>query len=401
MSVVSTEPAEKFAGQRQDIKSLTDDITRLWLHESVDELGQVLEKATQEFSDVMLQLWWVRYALTWSEPSIAEQRVDQSLHRFGPHPSLLLCKLEALILQCKYDQAAALIEKILANKIDGRFRKILELLLEANYARGEVLRRWGGLENCQRTSRDYQTLCINLDASTERMKRVSRETSRFGIELVRVPGVSGGYLPDLVSLGLTKEKSAKMKGTLGCFMSHVRAWELTLTADCEFSLVIEDDAKFVLPPPPEIYCLLERDFDIYFVNEGILPHHIERNSASFQYLPLGSVIRHQLPKWNAPGAYGYFLSRSGAARLLEFVKLDGLLGDVDWRLVFYSLGGAWREEVRPGTFAHNTLTHHAQVCANRPSIRAYAASLAITGTYWGGSLRQTRNGFEHAFLEAR
>jgi hypothetical protein len=95
--------------------------------------------------------------------------------------------------------------------------------------------------------------------------------------------------------------------------------------------------------------------------------------------------------WNAPGAYGYFLSRRGAERLLELVARDGFTGDVDWRFIAYSIGKADREGLPPESFAFTALGRHLPCIAARPPIAGWCLypALFVPGRF--GSTRMADN----------
>jgi len=55
--------------------------------------------------------------------------------------------------------------------------------------------------------------------------------------------------------------------------------------------------------------------------------------------PVAASVAKKTRSWNAPGAYGYFLSRRGAERLLDLGRAPTACpATVDWRLIAYSIG---------------------------------------------------------------
>ena len=53
------------------------------------------------------------------------------------------------------------------------------------------------------------------------------------------------------------------------------------------------------------------------------------------FVTVGEALEAGQEKLRAPGTYGYFLSRAGAAQLIARCDEDGFHGDVDWRITAY------------------------------------------------------------------
>ena len=98
------------------------------------------------------------------------------------------------------------------------------------------------------------------------------------------------------------------------------------------------------------------------------------------------------------GTYGYFVSREGARKLLDMVAQDGLVGDVDWRLMLYA---ASDESINAAAseFMVRTLGMHRGYRKSTGQLKALVAPPAIVKTYSGGSIRGIINEFEHAYDE--
>jgi hypothetical protein len=102
--------------------------------------------------------------------------------------------------------------------------------------------------------------------------------------------------------------------------------------------------------------------------------------------PLGSVgHRHLALDGTVDG------DRGGAGELLDRVARDGFAGDVDWRLVAYSLSRADAERLPPDGFAIGALSrHHALIDADRP-LAAYCFYPALLQPGRVGSVRKADN----------
>ena len=180
----------------------------------------------------------------------------------------------------------------------------------------------------------YAVAVINLDRNPERMVDLRRGFAGSAPGLHRIPGVLGSALPDAEVLRLGGDLG--MRGTLGCFLSHVAAWRWMLAQGLSHCLVVEDDVMALLDLPAGLGALgLPAAFDVCFVNDRLQP--ALAGADEFQAVPLARALQDFAPKANAPGADGYLVSAAGARRLLEWVAADGCGDDVDWRLLAYGL----------------------------------------------------------------
>lgn len=180
-------------------------------------------------------------------------------------------------------------------------------------------------------------LCINLESDRDKLEQTSR---LFGtlpfVDFRRSPGVLTRDLPVAAMRALTRSEAIR-RGTLGCFLAHVAAWEAVAEGP-GWSLIIEDDARpirldrlYATDIPP--------DAELVFVNLGGNPLLPVVDPARPLCSPLRSLLlaKRALPPQRGaePGAYGYLLAPEGARKLLDAVAQDAFHGHVDWRLLRY------------------------------------------------------------------
>lgn len=97
------------------------------------------------------------------------------------------------------------------------------------------------------------TLVINLERSTERLRRIGTTLDLQGIRWERLPAVDGRALDqatvarslDVYSFG-RQHGMTPLPGELGCYLSHVEAFKRLMASPFEFGLILEDD---VVPQP--------------------------------------------------------------------------------------------------------------------------------------------------------
>lgn len=239
----------------------------------------------------------------------------------------------------------------------------------------------------------YAVALINLDRNARRRQDIAREFRRSRAPMFRVPGVLGSALPEAAIARLGGDPA--MRGTLGCFLSHVAAWEAMLARGLPHCLVIEDDVVPLLPLPPGLGGLsLPPDYDICFVNDRLQPRWPAGHVAlqpGFTTAPFADAFATFAPEDNAPGADGYLLSAAGARKLLRWVREDGLGHDVDWRLVCYALTAAEAATLAPHGHAHAVLKEMKHRYRRTDRLHAHVLHPALIRTVPISSDREDEN----------
>jgi len=187
-----------------------------------------------------------------------------------------------------------------------------------------------------------QALVINMDEDTDRFARLSDDFREIDmVRLERVVGVNTRELPRLALDKLTDYSTVNPpKGTLGCFLAHIKAWETIADSNMKWTLVLEDDAlplSFSRFNPSAI----PDDAEIIFVNQRACPV-VEPISANAEpgFMQTSELLFYKsklTTLQSPPGLEGYILTRAGAISLINAVKVDGFRGHVDWRVFRYTL----------------------------------------------------------------
>jgi len=177
-------------------------------------------------------------------------------------------------------------------------------------------------------------LVINLARDRERRDAVLGQFAGLpGLQPEIVTGIYGTSLPDSVCEALVREKRwAKNKGTIGCFLSHVKAWEEVARISSRFAIVLEDDINVsALKHLPSLD--LPADADIVFINDRMSPGD---GLGAPIALPIARALRRLEAVRGGPGGDGYLLTPAGAAKLLAACGTDFYFGHVDGRLLRYA-----------------------------------------------------------------
>jgi glycosyl transferase family 25 len=93
-------------------------------------------------------------------------------------------------------------------------------------------------------------LVINLDRSPARMQRTREQLEQLGLAFERVPAVEGTALsPAEVHrhyderLNRRGHHTAMTPGEIGCYCSHLKAWQLILERRLPHAIILEDDVE--------------------------------------------------------------------------------------------------------------------------------------------------------------
>ncbi len=176
---------------------------------------------------------------------------------------------------------------------------------------------------------------------------------------------------------LGRRVSSELKGTLGCFLGHVAAWEAFLATEHQAVLVVEDDTTFRFDLPKSVTAFgVPENYDYCFITAGIAAPIRARPGAASEFVavPVDQAIKTLWSTVRVPGTQGYLLSRPGAEALLRRTEEDGFFGDIDWRLVAYSFERKLLGSLPQSTFAHEALTAQFDVIASHPPMRGFALS---------------------------
>lgn len=103
----------------------------------------------------------------------------------------------------------------------------------------------------RKTYRGVATYLINLDRSKERLKYVLPKVEKLPFPFQRVAAIDGQTLSDQE----VREKvdfptylnllgHLPKRGTIGCYLSHIKAWQTFINSNSEFALILEDDIDF-------------------------------------------------------------------------------------------------------------------------------------------------------------
>jgi GR25 family glycosyltransferase involved in LPS biosynthesis len=209
--------------------------------------------------------------------------------------------------------------------------------------------------------REFPVYVINRSCDHDRLNSFSARSKKWGVYYELVEGVD---LRETINpLRRYQNRIANtcyasqnfIKGIYGCFLGHRRAWQKIVNSGVEWALVCEDDARFLGPLPLKIRDFgIPSDAEIVFCNlrmaEGFLGDVLlmgSNNGKIFSPIKVEEALDALLDfrqAFNAPGGDGYLLSNIGARKLLSNFEESQMAFDVDWFMLFNSIGDKSMED---------------------------------------------------------
>jgi glycosyl transferase family 25 len=148
-----------------------------------------------------------------------------------------------------------------------------------------------------------------------------RQAASRGLVFERVSAIDGTTLSEsdlsFHHRRCTPNRSISF-GELGCFLSHVQIWKRMVGEHTDWAFIAEDDLHFGEGAEP----FLNRD-DWLLAGVDIVKAETMLTGVELSAVPLAASFGHQLRLLRSfhGGSAGYFLSKTGASRLLAFVEV--------------------------------------------------------------------------------
>lgn len=165
----------------------------------------------------------------------------------------------------------------------------------------------------------FKVFLINLDSSTERFMFMDEQLKKLGIEYQRVSAVYGKDLPDTdiakvydSQINLQKYDKKLSLGEIGCYLSHIKCWQMILEQQLDYALILEDDS--ILDPELLKVMLhiknLSANWDYIKLCHGRKQKGIVKSTVLDERFSLSTCLK--LPS----STRGQFVSQAGAHKLL-------------------------------------------------------------------------------------
>lgn len=176
---------------------------------------------------------------------------------------------------------------------------------------------------------------VNLDRSVDRWNRMQALFQDLGLDVVRLPAVDGRKKDpeELRNMRPTlSERHFWLKemtpGEMGCYLSHLKAWNALLETKDEWALIMEDDL-FVRENAKDFISdesWIPEGVDLIQMTASKEPAE-ELREKDFK-MAIGKDARLvKVLKWGNMGTVAYMINRKGAAAMISISKK--ILGPVD------------------------------------------------------------------------
>lgn len=177
-----------------------------------------------------------------------------------------------------------------------------------------------------------QTYLINLDRAESRLEHMINKLSELEISYVRVSAVDSAAMTEREYQSFCDKigrKTWKKEGSIGCFLSHYKAWELVAAGDDEYAMILEDDMHFSADAKKLLANRewLPKDFDIVRLETSTCKALLENVKDLSTENSTRSLAKLLSTTWCAGS---YIISKKCARKLLEvdpinYRVVDGFL----------------------------------------------------------------------------
>ena len=174
---------------------------------------------------------------------------------------------------------------------------------------------------------------ITLKSDKPRYNRVLKiqKTSNFDIKIMdAIDGktISKNFLNFLLQNNAINKQIIKKftKGTIGCYLSHMKTWTNIRKHNFNHTIILEDDFKLANNFQEKINLVIEElpeDYDICYFFYHPYSKKYYKNFNKFEIYGK-KYIRRQVPTW---GLVGYMVSLEGAKKLID--KCHTMTGHID------------------------------------------------------------------------
>jgi len=162
---------------------------------------------------------------------------------------------------------------------------------------------------------------INLDKAKDRLEQINPLLADVGLPVIRFSAVYGKdltdeYIDSIVDYDSYEKFLAKEpgKGTIGCYLSHVKTWEEFLKSDYEYAFIFEDDVSFDPRQVKEVYNELLEKKQLWDISSLDINHR----GSPVMISKLSNNLNLVIYKYKVTNAGCYIINRTAALQLLKY-----------------------------------------------------------------------------------
>lgn len=198
-----------------------------------------------------------------------------------------------------------------------------------------------------------EIIALSLKTDEARRKRLADSLAPFGLRFHWLEGIDArGWTPQEAHRHMDKTSVfcnlsyEPNPGAIGCYLSHLKAFEYLLNSDQQALIILEDDAQISADFAQYLPCLAAAStaLDVIFLNDCRPARPSKQIGTSDQGLAF------HFKRYANIGAFGYVINRKAASLILERHAKFGIEIDT-------LLNGWWRSGLYVATTSTD-LVHH-------------------------------------------
>jgi glycosyl transferase, family 25 len=180
----------------------------------------------------------------------------------------------------------------------------------------------------------YKIICINLKRRSDRKEKMMDIFKKNNMSCEFFEAIDGNELksnhPDLY---LFRENDFNdRRGVIGCALSHYYLYQkLIHDTNYDYYVILEDDSQFVNNFNNKFIETINKitpEMDLIFLGYT-MPNNILIQNYQ-KYINNNIISLHKLNKHNYYGGlFGYIISKNGAAKILNYINLNGIKRAID------------------------------------------------------------------------
>ena len=177
------------------------------------------------------------------------------------------------------------------------------------------------------------TFIVNLIRRVDRKEDTENEFEKAGIseldyEFIEAVDGKELELTDEINTLFLGNDFGSRKGVIGCALSHYNLWKQLVESNCNYYTIFEDDIK-LCDGFKEKWNKAKNnleEIDILF-----LGYHVLNTNKDEIHKSIDKKLNQQLNcQLYIGGTYGYIVTQSGAKKLLEYIKNNGIKHGIDY-----------------------------------------------------------------------
>lgn len=174
---------------------------------------------------------------------------------------------------------------------------------------------------------------VNLERRKDRREKIAEALKDIPYDIYKaVDGSSITITPEIMNLFMGNDFGNR-KGVIGCALSHYYLWKQLVDDSLDYYFILEDDITVTNDFKTKIEKLKQETCDLCFL--GYHMYSKDRN-ASYDDKDGYSVQAFQ-PNLFVGGTFGYFITKKGAQKMLDYVAKHGIKHGIDYVIKIASL----------------------------------------------------------------